>query len=223
MKSVKVSRKSHPACFKQSKNLGNLIAILEKEGERTELFITSVELNGKKMDAEEEKLLDGLSIGEVDYLTINYATISEIVGGSIVDIISSIQDTQLTAIKFCKHFREVNQLDDEKIKFVLIQCRSIIDALEEVFKVHGRGTFNIKHHSLWLESEKELTNILQCILQSRKMPDVPFVADLIEHDLVQALDQWEEVLEKELVDNPVLTGIFSLNTAGASGDNGVDA
>lgn len=223
MKKVTVTRQSHPATYKKCKNLGQLIATIEKEGEKDRLYVVQVSLNGRKMDEEEEKLLDSLSIGDVDQLEVRFASMQEIVRNSITDIIASIQDTQLRAISFAKEFRIAQATDDEKVKFILIQCRSIIDSLEEIFKAHTSDHFKIKHHSLWLESEKELTNILQCILQSRKMSDAEFLSDLIEYDLVQALDSWEEVLEKELIDNPSFTGIFSLKTRGQQSDNGMDA
>ena len=76
---------------------------------------------------------------------------------------------------------------------------------------------------MWVEAEKELTNILQCILQSRTMTDVSFVTDLLEYDLVHALSQWDEVLEKEIMDNPYISHIFSLNSSGQNSDNGANA
>ena len=174
------------------------------------------------MDSEEENLLDGLSINEVDELSIEFCTIDEIVRQSITDIIASIQNTQVLAIKFAKEFRVNEAIDDEKVKFILIQCRTVIESLEEVFKVNSQDQFLIKHLALWHQAEKELTNILQCILQSRKISKVEFLSDLIEYDLIQALDQWEEALEKELIDNPAFTGIFKLKSTSDNVDNGVD-
>ena len=222
MKTVTVSRKTHNATFSRCKNLGQLIATIEKEGERDKLFVVKVYLNGKSMDSEEENLLDGLSINEVDELSIEFCTIDEIVRQSITDIIASIQNTQVLAIKFAKEFRVNEAIDDEKVKFILIQCRTVIESLEEVFKVNSQDQFLIKHLALWHQAEKELTNILQCILQSRKISKVEFLSDLIEYDLIQALDQWEEALEKELIDNPAFTGIFKLKSTSDNVDNGVD-
>lgn len=223
MNKILVTRASHPATFKKCKNLGQLIAAIEKEGESQNQYVVKIYLNNKRMDEDEEKLLDSLSINEVDSLEIHLAKMNEIIRNSIIDIIAAIQQTQMQAIRFCKEFRESQKLDDEKVKYILIQCRGVINSLEEIFKTHISGQFQIKHHSLWLESEKELTNILQCILQSRRLSDVDFVSDLIEYDLVQALDSWEEVLEKELIDNPNFTGIFSLKNDRQNGDNGLDA
>ena len=223
MKKMSISRASHPATFRKCKNLGQLIASVEKQGEAEKLFVVKVFLNGKVMDEEEENLLDSLSVNEVQSLEFEMSSMQDIISKSITDIIASIQTIQLNAIKFAKEFRQNESVDDEKVKFVLIQCRSTIEALEQIFVAHNRKSFHIKHLSLWHESEKELTNILQCILQSRKMSDVNFLSDLVEYDLVQALDQWEEVLEKELIDNPSFTGIFKLKSRVQKSDNGVDA
>lgn len=223
MRKVKVDRQSHPATFRSCKNLGQLIVSIEREGEAQNLFVIQVGLNGRTMDEDEEKLLESLALSEVEQLDITYASIDEMIGQSIRDMITAIQDIQLRAIDFCKEFRRQDQVDDEKVKFILIQCRSIIDSLEQVFAAHISQKFHIRHHSLWHEAEKELTNILQCILQGRRVSDAQFMSDLIEYDLVQALDQWEEALEKELIDNPSMTGIFSLKKDSHKPDNGVDA
>ncbi len=221
MKKLKVTRTSHPATFRTCKNLGQLIASIEKEGEAQQLFVTKVYLNGKPMDEDEENLLDSLSTNEVESLEFNLSTIQEMIKNSIADIIASIQTTQLKAIEFCKEFRAKESLDDEKVKFVLVQCRSIIESLEQIFVAHHHDTFRIRHLSLWHEAEKELTNILQGILQGRRISSYDFLSDLIEYDLVQALDQWEEVLEKELLENAAFSGDFTLTTSG-KGDSNLD-
>ena len=223
MKNLKVTRATHPVTFKKCKRLGELIAVIEKEGEAEDLFITKVYLNGKAMDEEEEKLLDSLSINEVESLAVDLSSITELARKTLTDIISAIQTTQATSIVFGKEFRASKNVDDEKVKFVLIQCREIIETLEQIFNAHKQEKFAVKHLSLWHEAEKELTNILQCILQTRKMSGHEMMADLIEYDLVQALDQWEEAIEKELLENSSLNGIFSLKKDGSNSDNGVDA
>lgn len=223
MKSITVSRQTQPATFRTCKNLGELIAIVEKQGENEGYYVTQFYLNGSKMDSDEESLLDNLSISEVETLEVQMATIEEIIKSSIAEIITCIQSVQMLAIRLCGEMRAAGQLDDEKVKYILIQCRTVIDSLEEIFVAHNQERFHIKHHSLWHEAEKEMTNILQCILQSRRMSDTHFVCDLIEYDLVHALDQWEEVLEKELIENPNFSGIFSLKTSGQKSDNEVDA
>ncbi len=223
MKTQKVTRASHPMTFKKCKNLGELIAIIEKEGEAEKLFITQVVLNSRPMDDEEEKLLSGLSINEVEELVIKMSTLSEIIKDTLADSLYAIQGVQAKSIEFSKEFRKSHEVDDEKVKYVLIQCRQIINSLEEIFAAHKNGTFMLKHHSLWYEAEKELTNILQCIFQTRKMSGYEMICDLMEYDLVQALDQWEEVIEKELLENSSLNGIFSLKNTTAKSDNEVDA
>jgi len=219
----KVTRDSHPALFNRCKSLGSLIVALEKEGETESLFITKIFLNEKIMDSEEEKLLDSLSITEINSLKVVYSQIKEIICQSIQELVMKIQDIQQLSIKFSRELRKANKVNEEKIKFILIECRSIIDSLEHIFSVHTSGRFLLKHHSLWIEAERELTNVLHCILQSRHMDQPGFIADLIEFDLVQALDVWDEVLEKELVDNPTFTGIFRLKNNQYVPDNGADA
>lgn len=222
MKTMIINRVSYPVSFNNCKKLGQLISWAESVGEKDSLYVVKMYLNGQLMDEDEENLLDGLSINEVQELRVELSPIEDIMAKTMSTIVGAIQDTQIKIVGFSREFRKNNALDDEKIKFVLIQCRSIIDSLEEVFKAHMAKRLTLKHHSLWVEAEKELTNILQCILQSRNMSDVNFVTDMLEYDLVHALSQWDEVLEKEIVDNPYISHIFSLNSNGEHGDNGVD-
>jgi uncharacterized protein YukE len=223
MRDLRVNRSTYPAYFKKCKNLGQLISLMEKEGENDKLFIITLHLNGKKMDQDEEKLLDNLGINEVDELRVRLGSMSEIVSQSLASIIASIQSIQMRAIQFAREFRQAGSVDQEKVKYLLINCRQMIDGLEEVFRSHASKKFTIKHHSLWLESEKELTNILHIILQGLNQSQATFMSDLLEYDLVHALDCWEETLEKELLENSLLKGNFSLNPMSDSSNNGVDA
>jgi hypothetical protein len=167
--------------------------------------------------------LRGLAIHEIKSLEFNLSTKEEILKNSLMNIIATIQNIQLKSIEFAKEFRRTANVDDEKVKFILIQCREVIQSLELIFATNEKQSFQLKHLSLWSEAEKELTNILQCIFQTRKMTGFEMMSDLLEYDLVQALDQWEEVLEKELIDNSQFTGIFNLNSAPHKRDNEVDA
>lgn len=223
MKTILVNRKTYPATFQKCRNFGQLISTIEAEGENEKLYIIKIYMNDRLMDQDEENLLDSLSINEIDSLRVEMGTISEIVSRSITNIIAAIQDIQTRAIRFSREFRQVNSVDDEKVKYLMIQCRGIIEALEEIFYSHTSGRFHIRHHSLWLESEKELTNILQVILQGRRYSEAAFLSDIIEYDLIHALDCWEEALEKELLENSLLSGTFRLNNTSEKSNNGVDA
>ena len=223
MKTMTFTRESHPAYFQKCKTFGQLLAVVEKQGETEDMFVSKVYLNDKLMDQDEENLLESMGISQVQTIKVEMCSISELLQKSVTNIIRSIQTTQNTAIEFAKEFRKMNSVDDEKIKFILIQCRTIIESLEEIFTAHNQGKFVIKHMSLWHQSEKELSNILQCILQGRKISKAEFLADLIEYDLVHALDQWEESLEKELIDNADINKNFSLKSSTMNSDNGVDA
>jgi len=223
MKTILVNRQTRPATFQKCRNFGQLISAIEAEGESENLFVVKIYLNDRLMDQDEENLLDSLSINEIETLRFEMGTISEIVGRSIANTIAEIQDIQVRAIRFSREFRRAKSVDDEKVKYLMIRCRSIIEALEEIFCSHTSGRFHIRHHSLWLESEKELTNILQVILQSRRYSEVSFLSDVIEYDLVHALDCWEEALERELLENTLLGGTFCLNNRIEKSNNGVDA
>jgi hypothetical protein len=219
----RIDRKNHPATFRTCKNLGQLIALVEQEGEKDKKFLTKISLNGKKMDQDEECLLENMSINEVDFIEVEMQSLNEIIAHSLTDIISTLQHIQMRAIQFAREIRKSNSIDKEKINFSLIECRTFIQSLEEVFIANQQGKFRIRHLPLWNEAEKELTNILQCILQSREVAAPDFIADLMEYDLIQALDQWEDTLDKELTENPALTGIFNLKSGRHKSDNEVDA
>ena len=136
MKTMVINRKNYPASFKQCKKLGQLISWAESVGEKDNLYIVKMYLNNQLMDEEEENLLDSLSINEIEELKIEMSPIEEIMGKTMSTIIGAIQDTQLKIVKFSSEFRQNNKLDDEKVKFILIQCRSVIDSLEQIFKAH---------------------------------------------------------------------------------------
>lgn len=205
----RIDRTSYPATFHTCNNLGQVIASLEKLGENEKKFLTKIFLNGKLLDQDEEYLLENLSISEIDYLEVEFQSLNEIIAQSISDIIATLQQIQVRAIQFARDIRKSKSIDREKVKFSLIECRTFIQSIEEVFIANQQGKFRIRHLPLWNEAEKELTNILQCILQSHEVGTPEFVADLLEYDLIQSLDQWEDTLYREMADNPSLSGNFN--------------
>ena len=146
----------------------------------------------------------------------------EIVVNTMTSIIASIQETQMLATRFAREFRNDKKSDEEKIKYLLVQCRNIVQMLEELFQAHTKKSFLIKHISLWFQSEQEFSNVLQCLLHARKMTDFGFIADILDQELVQSLEQWEDTIEKELFDNSALTQIFKLNQAQSPSHNRMD-
>ncbi len=222
MKTLHVTPQLYPQNFKKCKNLGQLIAIFEKQGENDDLYIVKINVNGSVIDRDEEALLETLSINEIKELTLHYSTLNEMINQLFVDLIRMIQNTQIKAISFAQDFRKNQKIDEDKVKFSLIQCRSVIESLEEIFSMHVNGLFRLRHPSLWRQAEQEMTNILQCIFQGMGWGKATFIADLMEYDLTDALDVWDELLEKELLDNPQLSGIFQLKSPQQKSDNGVD-
>ncbi len=222
MKTLYVTPQLYPQNFQKCKNLGQLIALFEKQGENDELYIIKINVNGSVIDRDEEALLQSLSVNEIKEMTFHYSTLNEMINQLFVDLIRMIQNTQIKAISFSQDFRKNQKVDEEKVKFSLIQCRSVIESLEELFSMHINEIFKLRHPSLWQQAEREMTNILQCIFQGMKWSEVDFISDLLEYDLTDALDVWEELLEKELQDNPQLMGIFQLKTHAQKSDNGVD-
>ena len=222
MKQVIVNRKSFPASFKSCKNFGQLIQWVENFGEREKHFIVRMELNGKFIDEEEEKLLDNMSIDDVQEIVVNFSPVEEIMSKTMSSVITMIQDLQLKSIDFAQEMRKAPELEEEKMKGVLVKSRRVIDSLEELFRAHVNKKFHLRHHSLWNQAEAELTNILQCILQSFEMGNKDFLSDLLEYELTHALQLWEEVLEKEILDNPSISNIFQLKNGGTGSDNKAD-
>ncbi|NQZ20333.1 MAG: hypothetical protein HRT44_13915, partial [Bdellovibrionales bacterium] len=92
MKSMVFNRKNSPVVFRQLKNLGQLIQWIESEGEKEDLFIVKMSLNGKNMDEDEENLLESLSINEVEEIAVEMAPIEEIMSQTMGTIIGAIQD-----------------------------------------------------------------------------------------------------------------------------------
>ena len=56
--------------------------------------------------------------------------------------------------------------------------------------------FNLKHFSLWKEAEKELSSILQCILQAYELRDAKFVSELLESEFPDGYNSGKMSLKK---------------------------
>ena len=222
MKQLVINRENFPASFKSCKNFGQLIQWVENFGERDKHFIVKMQLNGKFIDEEEEKLLDNMSISEVQEIVVDLSPVEEIMCRTMTSVISMIQDLQIKSIEFAQEMRKAPELESDKMKGLLVKSRWVIDSLEELFRAHVNKKFHLRHHSLWNQAESELTNILQCILQTFEIGNKDFLSDLLDFELTHALQLWEEVLEKEILDNPSISHIFHLKKTGIASDNEVD-
>lgn len=149
--------------------------------------------------------------------------VSELVAETMKSVIALIQDLQVISLKNAEALIRSEDFEANGLKEIFAKSRMLIHSLEQIFQVHGHQGFQLRHFSLWREAEKELSSILQCILQSFEMKNAEIVSELLDSAFPDALTRWEEVLEKEILDNTSISTIFGLKSGHRGADNGVDA
>ena len=209
MKNLLVNRDTYPLLFKKCKNLGEVISFIEKQGENENLYITNIYLNEEPMNEEEESLLDSLSISEIEQLNFNLSSMEEMTRQSIIELISALQVARLKAEEFFNKFQNKKKWSEEDFSLLLFQCRLIMDGLEHIFQAHSQGRVSICQALLWEEAEEKLSQTLESLLKAHQAESFERASHLIENDLRQAFEVWEETLEKEIVENSSLNGSFS--------------
>ena len=222
MKNISISKKSHPAVFLACKNFGQIIQWAEREGSKDGLYIAKVQLNGRVVDEDEESLLDRLSTKEVKLLEIQYMQVAELVVETIMSTIQLLQNLQVVSTEQGLYIQKHNKVVPNTMKEIFSKSRMLITTLEEVFAAHSNDKMLLRHFSLWREAEKELSTILQCLLQGFEIQDYPIVGELLEGAFPEALGLWEDVLSKELRENKRLSPIFELKKSIDQRDNTLD-
>lgn len=224
MKTIYVTPKLYPQNFKKAKNLGQLIALFEKQGENDRLYVVKVNVNGCSINRDEESMFESMSVEEINDMTIHYSTLAEIVLQLLQSNISLLQSMQIQAIRFGQDYRQAaEEVPDHRLNHLLIDCRTFIESLEQAYQLHSNQLFYIRHISLWKIAESEFSNILQSIFQTQQWGNAQILCDLVEYDLTDSLENWEDILYKELLDNPRLKSIFCLKTERSNRDNSKDA
>lgn len=223
MKKFAINANSHPALYVSCKNFGEIMSWVEHEGAKENLFVTNIVLNERGIDSDEENLLDRLAVSEVKQLEVTLQLIEELVVETLYSTIELIQNLQRKSIEQAQYIGQNSEFHPQSLKEVFGLSRTLIDTLEEVFASHNNRKIHLKHFSLWREAEKELSTIMQCILQSFEMDDPVVLAELLENPFPDALASWEEVLHKELNENRQLTPFFQLKLASSRGHNTSDA
>lgn len=214
MKKFSINKGSYPALYSSCKNFGELMSWVEHEGARDNLFVTSITLNDRPIDADEESLLDRLAMSEVIQLDVQLQSIEELVVATLENTIQLIQNLQLKAGELARYIADNGDFQPRSLKEIFSLSRTLIDTLEEVFSSHANGKLLLRHFSLWREAEKELSSILQCILQSFEINNNAALGELLTDPFISALDAWDEVLQKELSENKRLTPYFSVEKEG---------
>ena len=223
MKNLIITEKSHPALFLACKNFSEIIQWVEREGFKDGLYVSKITLNGRLVDEDEENLLERLAIKEVKLLEVQYMDVAELVVETIMSTIQLLQNLQLKSIEQGGYILANSKVQPNSMKEIFSKSRMLIVTLEEVFSAHSNSKMMLKHFSLWREAEKELSSILQCLLQSFEIQDFPIVGELLEGAFPEALGLWEDVLDKELNDNRRLSPIFALKKGAEQSDNRVNA
>jgi len=223
VKKFSINKTSYPAIYSSCKNFGEVLSWVEHEGAKDKLFITKLVLNDRVIDSDEENLLDRLAVAEIHQLDITLQVIEELVVETLCSTIELIQNLQTRSIDQAKYIAKNNEFHPQSLKEVFGLSRTLIDTLEEVFSSHNKQKVLLKHFSLWREAEKELSTIMQCILQSFEMDSPAALGELLQSPFPDALDSWEEVLVKELNENRRLVPFFQLKSHSIGGDNTSDA
>jgi len=223
MKKMTLDRKNYPGVFNGCKNLSELIRWVETTGQQENMMVSKLTLNNRFLDEDEENLLSNLAISEVQSLDVEFRPLHELVAETMKSLIALLQDLQVRSLKEAEFALKTGGLESNAMKGVFASSRTLIRSLEEVFQLHNSGKFNLKHFSLWREAEKEFSGILQCLLKSIEIKDQVFVSELLAGAFPDALMHWEDVLEKEILDNVAVATIFNLNSGPSERHNRKDA
>jgi len=187
MEILKYNKNVLDADFSDCRDLREIIARLEIVAEKKGHVVTRIQVNGLDLCEEGEKRLSGTPRAELQDLLVHTESTTALVEKSIqttVDHIRRIQSTTLSLAEALRLNPGANL--HQQFSYVVSSCHLLTDAL-----------LAIKQHvTIDTAAELHFLATVRELIAAYESHDMMLVADVLEYELSNSLDQWLTALTK---------------------------
>ncbi|PWU14773.1 MAG: hypothetical protein C5B49_12665 [Bdellovibrio sp.] len=195
MKTYRYSGEELKNLYPERAHLGEVFKAVEDDSRTKGEFICQFRVNGMSLPEAEEKKADQMSLADVDFVEILADTpenlLTAVISNWVEDLpklISRVDDLALA-------LREKG-LQTQYTPFVkaIDQCQFLIDSLISIrsFPIAA----DVVQSPKWDECERTTVQAVEESMQSFEKKDSNWLADVIEYDLANSLQNWLELMRE---------------------------
>lgn len=203
MKTLVWSQQDVQHYFSECQSVGELISNLEsrllKDGE----LVCEVEINGMKLDLQDEERFRNSSISEIQTLRVKSNLLEDLLEDSFTSALGNIQSLRNSSFVVAEGLREVNTdgafIEFEKMTYAIPELIELVAeirsvTLPKVKKSVPEAQF-LEYCSQWERTQKRFLDQINEVLESFEKKNLNLMADLIEYELTSIFDEWTEKLQ----------------------------
>ncbi|MCX6639279.1 MAG: hypothetical protein NTW14_02190 [bacterium] len=195
---------------------GQLMERLSKQAQNEGGTVLAVKLNGSDVTGRDRSQLDELPLGDVQQLEINTGD-PKVLARATLYSVADFLEKLLTELQSTAELFRLGNSERSARSFLrcidglqvfmhtLESCRRLLGISFELIFIPSDDTENITSVA---ENRRALFGILDSMIEAQSDQDWVLLADMIEYELVQSLEDWREIipaiLEKTKPDHPTL-------------------
>ncbi|MCB9024995.1 MAG: hypothetical protein H6625_01650 [Bdellovibrionaceae bacterium] len=181
--------------YPSTSSVSEIIADFELQCWEKGSVICEIHLNGIYISEEEEKNLSKKTINDVntlEILTRDQTELIEVTLRTMNQWIPKIRDRSRELSTFYKIQKEVISADD--FIELIDGCKWLSDSLHLLKPTLLKLVNNPEFEEKWTQSELIFTSTAKEVLSSFEKQDMVLLSDILEYDLSDSLDQWQDLL-----------------------------
>ncbi|MCB0421958.1 MAG: hypothetical protein KDD61_13255 [Bdellovibrionales bacterium] len=184
-------RKDFSGCIDLGEVIKRLEADLLIEGE----VICGIRVNGMFLTQEDELKFSDSLMADISELEISSQRPEDLVSNSIASVVEWIPKVRDYSIEVADIFRGEQQLEAQKsFRDIMDGCRWLTDALSLLKGPLLKRTDRLDFDQKWSSLEKSLIQIVAEISDAYENQDFIHLADLLEYELSNAMEAWQDLL-----------------------------
>ncbi len=185
--------------FTPEATLGDVIQRLSAEVSKTGSVVYDVQIDGQACVDHPEVLNGTLTNSSFTQLKMKYSTLAQLFEETVVSVASQIQKILEYSPAVASHLRGPDPSAAlQEFGHLIVSCQQTTEMVAELKAALVRLPSGRSRVSLWNSAEQQVSAVLKALLDTFEVRDLILTADLLEYELVSALESWREALEHEV-------------------------
>lgn len=197
MKSLKWSHELLQRDFPDQSTLQDVLSCLNAQLWSEELLISEIYLNGEMLDEEAEIKSGAVSKSIIESLEVVAKTLPELITNSVETHMKVIPLIKSAAIQCSENFRNQQLNSGQKsLTDVLESCQYMTEALSLLKSSIKQWDGFVEFGPEWGVTESHYSSAVNQLVAAYQSNDPLLLADVLEYELTNSLDDWVHVFEK---------------------------
>ena len=185
--------------FGECRNLGEIIARLERDFSQRGEVICEVRVNGRLLSEDEERSRAASPSSEIDTLAISSEHPESLIREALASALDHLARVMDAGVAAADLFRGPDaHVAQSRFVEVIDGCQWFVETIQGI-RGAAQGTgISMRNSESWRSAEARLGSMILELIEACRGADNVLVADLLEYELHNALQVWMDVLRSEL-------------------------